>query len=123
MNNTSMKTIRPLGNWLLVEPLDLDEPQQGIIIKPDSVRRKSDDCRVIALGTGRPLKDGSRTLADFNGLQAGDKVVILPYFCQPVEHEGRKCVLVNASDVNLKIEEPAASEPPQAPSLSKATAH
>ena len=53
--------IKPLGDRILVEPIEEQEEKKGGIIIPDSAKEKPQESKVIALGTGKPLKSGTAT--------------------------------------------------------------
>jgi chaperonin GroES len=66
-----MKVI-PLGDKVAVRRLEADETTAGGIILPDSAREKPQQGRVLSVGDGRLLCDGSRTA---HQVQEGDRVL------------------------------------------------
>lgn len=64
--------LKPIGDRIVIQRLAADEKTSGGIILPDSAQKKPAKGKVIAVGPGRVLKDGTR-----RGLQikAGDVVL------------------------------------------------
>ena len=68
--------IRPLYDRVLVQRLDAEEKTKGGIIIPDTAKEKGQMGLVIAVGTGRVLKDGA--IAPLQ-VKAGDKILFGKY--------------------------------------------
>jgi chaperonin GroES len=67
-----MANIRPLGDRLVVRRFDAEEKTTGGIVLPDTAKGKSQRGKVLAVGPGKLLKDGTR-----RGLQVGEGDTIL----------------------------------------------
>ena len=65
--------LRPLGDKVLVQRLEAENVTASGIYLPDSAKEKPQQAKVIAVGDGRLLDDGSR--APFQ-VKKGDKVII-----------------------------------------------
>ena len=52
--------LKPLGDRLVVRRHDAEEKTTGGILLPDSAKNKPQRGKVLAAGTGKMLKDGSR---------------------------------------------------------------
>lgn len=52
-------SIQPLGDRVLVKPLEADEKSKGGIVLPDTAKEKPQEGEVIAVGSGKVLDDGS----------------------------------------------------------------
>src|SRR3954464_14459261 len=68
--------VRPLGDRVLVKPLEAAETKKGGIIIPDTAKEKPQEGEVVALGTGKRDDEG-KTIA-FT-VKKGDKVLISKY--------------------------------------------
>jgi chaperonin GroES len=68
--------VRPLGDRVLVKPLDPAEVKKGGIIIPDTAKEKPQEGEVVALGTGK--RDDEGKLIEFT-VKKGDKVLISKY--------------------------------------------
>ena len=53
-------SIQPIGDRILVQPMEENEQVKGGIIIPDSAKEKPQNAKVIALGTGKTDKDGKK---------------------------------------------------------------
>ncbi len=73
--STSTK-ITPLGDRVLVKPLDREEVSSGGIVLPDTAKEKPQEGTVLAVGSGRVLEDGSKVPME---VKKGDKVLYGKY--------------------------------------------
>ena len=53
--------IQPLGDRILIEPLEAEEKTSGGIVIPDTAKEKQQKGKVIAVGKGRVSEDGKLT--------------------------------------------------------------
>ena len=65
--------IRPLGDRVLVKPIEETEVKKGGIIIPDTAKEKPQEAEVVAIGTGKHDEHGK--LIAFT-VKKGDKVII-----------------------------------------------
>src|SRR5881396_807207 len=68
--------VRPLGDRVLVQPIEETEMKKGGIIIPDTAKEKPQEGKVIALGTGKMNDEGKKV--DFT-VKKGDRVLISKY--------------------------------------------
>ena len=68
--------VKPLGDRVLVKPLEEQEVKKGDIIIPDTAKEKPQEGTVVAVGTGK-LDDNGKKI-EFN-VKVGDKVLISKY--------------------------------------------
>src|SRR6266513_656713 len=68
--------VKPLGDRVLVQPIEEQETKKGGIIIPDTAKEKPQEGKVIALGTGKIDDNGKKV--DFT-VKKGDKVLISTY--------------------------------------------
>jgi len=87
--------IRPLGDRVLVEPLDVKEVNKGGIIIPDSAKEKPMEGKVIAVGKKRD-EDGKEIPFD---VKAGDKVLLPKYGGTEVKIDDKTYQLVREDDL------------------------
>ena len=69
--------VRPLGDRVLVQPIEEKEVKKGGIIIPDTAKEKPQEGKVIALGTGK--SERRRQEGRFHRERKGDKVLISKY--------------------------------------------
>lgn len=68
--------VRPLGDRVLVKPVEEKESSKGGIIIPDSAKEKPQEGKVIAVGTGK-IDDNGKVIP-FN-VKKGDRVLMPKY--------------------------------------------
>jgi chaperonin GroES len=93
--------IKPLGDRVLVEPLEEKDVQKGGIIIPDSAKEKPQEGKVIAVGTGKRDDDGK--LIPFN-VKKGDKVLMPKYGGTEVKLDDKEYQIVREDDILAVIE-------------------
>jgi chaperonin GroES len=52
--------VRPLGDRVLVQPIEEEEVKKGGIIIPDTAKEKPQEGKVVALGTGKINEEGKK---------------------------------------------------------------
>ena len=87
--------IRPLGDRVLVEPIEEKEQTVGGIIIPDSAKEKPMQGKVIAVGK-KLDKDGKEINFD---VKKGDTVLLPKYGGTEVKLDGKKLQLVREEDL------------------------
>ena len=87
--------IRPLGDRVLVEPIEEKEQTVGGIIIPDSAKEKPMQGIVIAVGK-KTDKDGKEIKFD---VKAGDTVLLPKYGGTEVKIDGKKLQRVREEDL------------------------
>src|SRR5881628_2402203 len=68
--------LKPLGDRVLVEPVEEKETKKGGIIIPDSAKEKPTEGIVIALGTGKTDDNGKKVPFE---VKKGDRVLVSKY--------------------------------------------
>ncbi len=96
MSKTTKPNLKPLGDRVLVKPIEVAEQIVGGIVIPDSAKEKPQEAEVIALGTGR-IDDAGKT-HPFN-VKVGDHVIISKYGGTEVKLGDQKYQLVSESDI------------------------
>jgi len=90
------QNIKPLGDRILVKPVDEEEQIRGGIIIPDSAKEKPQEAEVVAIGTGR--KDDNGKIQGFE-VKIKDRVLISKYGGTEVKLEEKKYLLLREDDV------------------------
>ena len=73
-----------------------DEKKVGSIIIPDTAKEKPMTAEVIAIGTGRTLKDGKKVALE---VKVGDKVLIGKYSGSEVKLDGTEYLILKEDEV------------------------
>ena len=88
--------IRPLQDRVLVTSVAGEEKSAGGIIIPDTAKEKPAEGKVVAVGRGKVLEDGSvRAL----GVKAGDRVLFSKYGGTEVVFEGEEHIILREDDI------------------------
>ena len=95
-----MAKIRPLGDRVLVEPIDVKEQSKGGIIIPDAAKDKPMEGKVIAIGKKRD-EDGKEIAFD---VKVNDKVLLPKYGGTEVKINDKTYQLVREEDLLGVIE-------------------
>lgn len=93
--------IKPLGDRVLVEPMEEKEVKKGGIIIPDSAKEKPQEGKVVAVGTGRLDDDGKAI--PFN-VKKGDKVLMPKYGGTEVKIDDKEYQIVKEEDILAVID-------------------
>lgn len=93
--------IRPLDDRIVVEPMEAEEKTAGGIVLPDTAKEKPQKGKVVAVGDGKLLDDGSRGELS---LKKGDVVLYSKYGGTEIKVEGKELLIMRESDVLAKVE-------------------
>ena len=88
--------IRPLSDRLVVKRTQEEEKTKGGIIIPDTAKEKPLEGVVVAVGSGKALKNGKTVPL---AVKEGDKVLFGKYSGTEVKVEGEELVLLREEDV------------------------
>jgi chaperonin GroES len=88
--------VRPLGDRVLVQPMEEQEMKKGGIIIPDTAKEKPQEGKVVALGTGKVNEDGKKV--DFT-VKKGDKVLISKYGGTEIKIDGEQFLIMREDDI------------------------
>ena len=88
--------LKPLGDRVLVEPLEEKEVKKSGIIIPDTVKEKPQEGKVIAAGSGK--RDDSGKLIPMD-IKAGDKILFGKYSGTEVKMDGKEYLIMHQEDI------------------------
>ena len=86
--------IQPLGDRVLVKPIEVEEQIKGGIIIPDSAKEKPTTAEVLAIGNGK--KDGETY--EFS-VKVGDQVIISKYGGTQVKLDDEEYTILREDDI------------------------
>src|SRR5437899_8189456 len=92
--------VRPLDDRVVVEPLEAEEKTAGGILLPDTAKQKPQRGRVLAVGPGKMLDNGSRAVLN---VQKGDEVIYGRYAGNDITVERREIKILRESDILAKV--------------------
>jgi chaperonin GroES len=89
--------IKPIKDNIVVKRIEeIDEKEVGSIIIPDTAKEKPMTAEVIAIGSGRTLKDGKKVALD---VKVGDRVLIGKYSGSEVKLDGTEYLILKEDEV------------------------
>jgi chaperonin GroES len=94
--------IRPLHDRIIVERISADEVSKGGIIIPETAREKPVEGRIIAVGKGAILADGTVRPLD---VRTGDRVMFAKHAGTEVTVDGSKLTMLHEEEILGVIEE------------------
>ena len=89
-------SIRPLGDRIMVEPVEKEETIAGGLLLPETAKEKPQQGMVLAAGEGRRDDDGKRIPMD---VKVGDKVLFAKYAGTEIKLEGKKLLIMKETDI------------------------
>ena len=93
-------TFKPLGNRVVVEPLEGDEQvSAGGIYIPDTAKEKPQEGKVVAVGPGRMTDDGNRIPME---IAVGDIVVYSKYGGSEYKEGETEYLVLREDDILFK---------------------
>lgn len=89
--------IKPLKDNIVVQRIEEeDEKKVGSIIIPDTAKEKPLTAKVIAVGSGKTLKDGKKVPLE---VKVGDKVLVGKYSGSEVKVDGDELLILREDEV------------------------
>lgn len=94
--------IQPLGDRVLVKLMEEEGKSPGGIILPDTAKEKPQEGKVVAVGKGRLLEDGTVRPLE---IKVGDTVLFAKYSGTEVNHEEKEFTILREDDVLAVLKE------------------
>jgi chaperonin GroES len=96
--------VRPLGDRIVVRRFESQEKTAGGILLPDSAKNKPQKGKVLAVGPGKLLKDGSRRRLQ---VKEGDTVLFTAWAGDEFRQQSNKDVILvmHEEDVLAVVDE------------------
>ena len=88
--------LKPLGDRLIVEPIEQEEMTSSGIVLPETAKEKPMQGKVLAVGPGARKEDGSRIPMD---VSKGDTVLYAKYAGTEVKLDNKKYLILKETDV------------------------
>jgi len=93
--------IRPLADKVLVQRLEAETKTTGGIVLPDTAKEKPQRGKIISVGKGKVLDDG--TIKKMQ-VKKGDMVLFTSYAGTEVKVDGKEYLIMDESDIMAVIE-------------------
>lgn len=94
-------TIRPLHDRIMVKRLDEPEKTAGGLYIPDTAKEKPVEAKVVAVGAGKRLEDGSLRKPE---VKIGDRILFSKYSGTEVKLDGEEHLIMREDDILAVIE-------------------
>ncbi|MBL7070293.1 MAG: co-chaperone GroES [Candidatus Omnitrophica bacterium] len=89
--------IQPLGDRVLVKPLEAESKTRGGIVLPDTAKEKPQEAEVVAVGKGKTMDDGSLKPLE---VKVGDKVLYGKYSGNEITtKDGEEMMIMREEDI------------------------
>ncbi|MDI3340892.1 MAG: co-chaperone GroES [Sphaerobacter sp.] len=100
----SVKTqVRPLGDRVLVRPIQREEVTKSGIVLPDTAKEKPQRGEVLAVGPGRFDEDGERRVP--MDVKVGDQVLFAKYAGTELKIDDEEYLILSEKDILAVIGE------------------
>ena len=94
------KKLRPLGDRVIVKPIEKEEMTAGGIYVTETDKEKPQEGQVIAVGPGQVQDDGRRSPMD---VAEGDRVIYAKYAGTEFKIDDDKLLILSERDLLAKI--------------------
>ena len=88
--------LKPLGDKVVVKPMEEEEKTTGGIILPDTAKKKPSEGEVVAVGSGKLLNDGARAPLS---VKVGDRVIYSKYGGNEVTVDGTDYIILDEDSI------------------------
>jgi chaperonin GroES len=93
--------VKPLGDRVLVEPVEEKETKKGGIIIPDSAKEKPTEAIIVAIGTGKTDDNGKKVPFE---VKKGDRVLISKYGGTEIKLDNKEYKILGSDDLLAVLE-------------------
>ena len=98
-----MTKFKPLGDRLIVEPIEQEDTTLGGILLPETAKEKPQKGKVIAVGPGKLDDSGKRVKME---VKVGDRVLYAKYSGTEIKlEENKKVLILKESDILALVED------------------
>lgn len=94
--------IRPLGDKVLIERMKAESKTAGGIVLPDTAKEKPQRGKVVAVGEGKTLEDGSKRPLS---VKVGQKVLFQSYAGTDVKIDSKEYLIMDESSIMAVLED------------------
>ncbi len=89
-------SLKPLGNRVVVEPMEQEDITPGGIVLPETAKEKPQKGKVLSVGPGDRDEDGKRIPMD---VSVGDTVLYAKYAGTEIKIDGKKLLILRETDL------------------------
>ena len=88
--------LQPLGDRVMVKPLEQKETKRGGIIIPDTAKEKPQEGQVVACGKGKTTEDGKLIAME---VKAGDRILYGKYSGSEIKIDDVEYLIMHQDDI------------------------
>ena len=88
--------LKPLGDRVVVKPVEREEKTKSGIVLPDTAKEKPQEGTVIAVGSGRLLDNGDRAALE---VREGDRILFAKYGGTEFKLDGEEYLVLKENDI------------------------
>lgn len=85
--------LKPLGDRVVVKRIEEEAKTKGGIVLPDTAKEKPQKGKVVAVGSGRTLDNGTKVPLE---VKEGDTVVFAKYGGTEIEIDGEEYIILTS---------------------------
>ncbi len=89
-------SLKPLGNRVVVEPIEQEEVTAGGIVLPETAKEKPQKGTILSVGPGDRNDKGERIPMD---VATGDTILFAKYSGTEIKLDGKKLLILRESDI------------------------
>ena len=89
-------SLKPLGNRVVIEPIEQEDITSGGIVLPETAKEKPQKGTIISVGPGERDEDGKYIPMD---VKEGDKVLFAKYAGTEISFEDKDFMIMRESDI------------------------
>ena len=98
--------LKPLGDRVVVKPLEEEERTKGGIVLPDTAKQKPQHGEVVAVGPGEWDDEGKRRIP--LDVKEGDRVLFAKYGGTEIKGDDGDLLILRANDILAIVEKHSA---------------
>lgn len=89
-------TVQPLGDRILVKAREAEEKTKGGIVLPDTAKEKPQEGKVVAVGKGKLLEDGTVKPLE---VKVGEVILYGKYSGTEINHNGEDYLILKEDEI------------------------
>lgn len=101
MSSATSTKLRPLADRVVVKVLESEEKTKGGIFLPDTAKEKPQQAKVVAVGPGKTLDNGTKSSVD---VKENDIVLFAKYSGTEVKVDGVEYLVIAEKDILAVVE-------------------
>ena len=93
--------LKPIGDKIIVERIEPENKTRGGIVLPDNAKEKPKEGKIIAIGEGKLMDNGSRVAPS---VKVGEKVIFTSFAGSEVKIDNKEYLIAKEEDILAILE-------------------